>query len=92
VALSAHRLYLLDTGVIKRLGRPRVREVVEPLARRGQAACCTICDLEVGYSARNADEWDQLVGALESFVPVAATETPSAGEPSAESVRWRWRA
>jgi|SRR5579872_7323346 len=32
-----------------------------------------ICDLEIGYSARNAEEWDQLLGALDAFGPVETT-------------------
>lgn len=75
MALSAHRVYLLDTSVIKRLGGAQVRAVVEPLAHRGQAARSTICDLEVGFSARNAEEWDRLIVALETFTPIATTET-----------------
>jgi predicted nucleic acid-binding protein len=65
--------YLLDTSVVKRLGRPQVREIVEPLAAAGQLGRPGICDLEVGYSARNAEEWDQLVHALDAFDPVATT-------------------
>jgi predicted nucleic acid-binding protein len=59
--------------VVKRLGRPAVRGVVEPLAAAGELGRPGICDLEVGYSARNADEWDRLVGALEAFRPVETT-------------------
>jgi predicted nucleic acid-binding protein len=33
----------------------------------------SICDLEVGYSARNAEESDLLAGALEAFVRVETT-------------------
>jgi predicted nucleic acid-binding protein len=66
VALS----FLVDTSVLKRLGRVEVRAVVEPLAATGRLGRPSICDLEVGYSARNAEEWDQLVGALEAFAPV----------------------
>ena len=62
--------FLLDTSVIKRLGRPEVRAVVEPLAAAGELGRPCICDLEVGYSARNAEEWDRLVGALDAFEPV----------------------
>jgi len=69
VALSL----LLDTSVLKRLGRPEVRSVVEPLAAAGQLGRPRICDLEVGYSARNADEWDRLVGALDAFDRVETT-------------------
>jgi hypothetical protein len=54
--------------------------------RAPQAACAAggarDGDLEVGYSARNADEWDRLVGALEVFVRV---------EASSEHVHARYR-
>jgi predicted nucleic acid-binding protein len=59
--------YLVDTSVIKRIGRPEVRGVIEPLADAGALGRASICDLEVGYSARNAAEWDRLVGALDAF-------------------------
>jgi predicted nucleic acid-binding protein len=65
--------FLVDTSVVKRLGRPAVREVVEPLAAAGELGRPGICDLEVGYSARNAGEWDRLVGALDAFEPVQTT-------------------
>ncbi len=59
--------FLVDTSVLKRLGRPEVRRVVEPLAVSGQLARASVSDLEVGYSARNGEEWDRLVGALDAF-------------------------
>lgn len=59
--------FLADTSVLKRLGRPEVRQVVEPLAVSGQLARACVSDLEVGYSARNVEEWDRLVGALHAF-------------------------
>ena len=65
--------FLLDTSVIKRLGRVEVRAVVEPLAAAGELARPSICDLEVGYSARTGHEWDQLVGALDAFAPIDTT-------------------
>ena len=65
--------YLVDTSVLKRLGRVEVRAVVEPLAVGGQLGRPRICDLEVGYSARNVDEWDRLVGALDAFDAVETT-------------------
>ncbi len=65
--------FLLDTSVLKRLGRTEVRTVVEPLAAAGRLGRPGICDLEVGYSARNADEWDRLVGALDAFNRVETT-------------------
>ncbi len=66
---------LVDTSVLKRVGYSSVREFVEPLAVRGELARASICDLEVGYSARNAGEWDLLVGALEAL---AVVETSAA--------------
>ncbi len=65
--------FLLDTSVLKRLGQAEVRTVVEPLAATGQLGRPSICDLEVGYSARNADEWDRLVEALNAFEHVETT-------------------
>jgi predicted nucleic acid-binding protein len=68
VALS----YLVDTSVLKRIGKPAVRLVVEPLAADGELARATVSDLEVGYSARSAPEFDELISALSAF---AAVET-----------------
>ncbi len=67
--------FLVDTSVLKRLGQAEVRAVVEPLAATGQLGRATICDLEVGFSARNLEEWDRLVGALDAFDPVETTES-----------------
>lgn len=65
--------HLVDTSVLKRLADATVREVVEPLAGAGRLARAEISDLEVGYSARNAREWDRLVGALDIFTLIETT-------------------
>lgn len=65
--------FLVDTSVLKRLRHPEVRAVIEPLSNRGALGRPSICDLEVGYSARNAAEWDRLLGALEAFAPIDTT-------------------
>lgn len=65
--------FLVDTSVLKRLARPAVREVVEPLAATGQLGRPRICDLQVGYSARTADEWERLMDALNAFEAVDTT-------------------
>ena len=39
-------------------------------ASSGTAARAGVCDLEVGFSARNAREWDGLMKALDVFVLV----------------------
>lgn len=61
---------LVDTSVLKRLDRPEIRSVVEPLVVDGVVGRASISDLEVGYSARHGDEWDTLVAALDVFAPV----------------------
>jgi len=65
--------YLIDTSVIERLGEPTVREVVQPLAESGAAGRARITDFEVGYSARNEQEWDKLIDALQTFTLVETT-------------------
>ena len=65
--------FLVDTSVLKRLDKRNVRNVVTPLAEAGELCRASICDLEVGYSARNTKEWDQLVGALAAFDRVDTT-------------------
>lgn len=65
--------HLVDTSVLKRLSVVEVRSVVEPLAEAGRLARAGISDLEVGFSARNAREWDRLVGALDVLELVETT-------------------
>ena len=50
-----------------------VRDIVQPLVEAGRVARVSISDLEVGYSARNSDEWDQLNAALSVFVSLDTT-------------------
>jgi predicted nucleic acid-binding protein len=59
--------HLIDTSVLTRLRAAEVREAVEPLATSGLIGRTNMSDLEIGYSARNASEWDQLIRALEVF-------------------------
>ena len=66
---------LVDTSVLTRLGRAEVRAVVGPLAAAGQLGRATICDLEIGSSARTAEEWDHLATDLAQFAAVETTAT-----------------
>ncbi len=65
--------HLLDTSVLTRLREPSVREAIEERTYRGELARAGISDLEIGFSARNAAEWDRLADALELFEPVETT-------------------
>ncbi|HAC47089.1 MAG TPA: PIN domain nuclease [Chloroflexi bacterium] len=59
--------HLVDTSVLTRLAEPSVRAALEPLASIGSVGRSGISDLEIGYSARNAREWDALQEALTAF-------------------------
>jgi predicted nucleic acid-binding protein len=65
--------HLLDTSVLTRLRELTVREAIEPRVQLGQVARAAISDLEIGFSARNAAEWDLLTDALEAFAPLDTT-------------------
>lgn len=65
--------HLLDTSVLTRLREPTVRDAVEERARRGELARAGISDLEIGFSARNAAEWDRLADAVDVFELVEST-------------------
>ncbi len=65
--------HLLDTSVFTRLSEPTVRQAVEPKAQAGELARAGISDLEIGFSARNAAEWDRLADAVDVFEPIETT-------------------
>jgi predicted nucleic acid-binding protein len=65
--------HVVDSSVLTRMGRASIREVIEPMVERGELARAGISDLEVGYSARSADEWDQPAEALDVFELVETT-------------------
>jgi len=65
--------HLVDTSVLTRLRHASVRAAIEPRAARGELARAGISDLEIGYSARSAREWDRLQDALAVFELVETT-------------------
>lgn len=65
--------HLVDTSVLTRLGQQPIRAAVELRAARRELARAGISDLEIGYSARSATEWDRLTEALEVFELVETT-------------------
>jgi predicted nucleic acid-binding protein len=65
--------HLLDTSVLTRLSEPTVRRAIEPRIQLGQLARAGISDLEIGFSARNAGEWDRLLDAVDVFELVETT-------------------
>jgi len=67
--------HLADTSVLTRLGTAPIRDVLEPLVEAGCVARAGITDLEVGFSARDATEWDELVAALAVLELIESTST-----------------
>ena len=65
--------HLVDTSVLSRLDQPSIRTAIEARAAAGELARAGISDLEIGYSARSATEWDRLAEALEVFELVETT-------------------
>ena len=59
-------MFLLDTSVLTRLRVPSIRRRIEELDAAGLARS-SMTDLDIGFSARNADEWDRLAVALGAF-------------------------
>ncbi len=65
--------HLLDSSVLTRLHHAAVRDAIEPAAGHGELARAGIGDLEIGYLARSAPEWDRLAEALQAFELVETT-------------------
>ncbi|MGI8714973.1 MAG: PIN domain-containing protein [Solirubrobacteraceae bacterium] len=65
--------HLVDSSVLTRLRQTAVREAIQPRAERSELARAGISDLEIGYSARDAAEWDRLADALGVFELVETT-------------------
>ena len=65
--------HLVDTSVLTRLARTEVRKAIQSRVERRELARAGISDLEIGYSARSASEWDRLAGALELFDLIGTT-------------------
>jgi predicted nucleic acid-binding protein len=65
--------HLVDSSVLTRLRQPAIRYWIESRAERGELARAGISDLEIGYSARSAAEWDRLAEALQAFELVETT-------------------
>jgi predicted nucleic acid-binding protein len=60
--------HLLETSVLARLNDPAVRNAITELKNDEKGlARASISDLEIGFSARNASEWDELLVGVEAF-------------------------
>lgn len=53
--------FLGDKSALARLADPRVAPALRPLVERGLIAMCAVTQLEVGHSARSADELEAMI-------------------------------
>lgn len=67
--------HVVDTSVLTRLRDPAVAERIIELATTGRLARCSISDLELGYSARSAEEHDRITASLSVFDVAAIDES-----------------
>jgi len=66
--------HLIETSVITRLQDPAIHNAITQLKNDGKGlGRASISDLEIGFSARNAPEWDEVLIDLEAFGLVETT-------------------
>lgn len=63
--------HLADTSVLTRLTKPSIKPILAAMLEARTVARCAMSDLEIGYAARNAAEWDTLHRAMKHFQLVA---------------------
>jgi predicted nucleic acid-binding protein len=66
--------YLVDTSVFARLTKPAVAAASVPLAAGRQVALSNPVAFELGYAARNPDDYREVADRLQSFPAVPTTD------------------
>lgn len=69
-----HVAYLADTSVFARLTKPPVAAAFAPLAAAGQVGLCAPVAFELGYTARNKQDYKAMADRLLSFPSVHITD------------------
>ena len=65
--------HLAETSVLTRLSVAVVRGALQPFIDSVALARCTLTDLELGFSASSASDWDRLQAVLMTLTPVEVT-------------------
>ena len=65
--------HLVETSVLTRWYRPAIAAALRPFWDAESIARCTMSDLEIGFSASNAQQWDQLQATLALLEPIDVT-------------------
>ena len=66
--------YLADKSALARMTHAKVAERLAPLILGGHVATCAVIDLEVLYSARTIDDYEQILAERGSLPALALTE------------------
>ena len=66
--------YLADKSALARMTHAAVAERLAPLILGGQVATCAVIDLEVLYSARSLDDYEQIRAERTALPSLAMTE------------------
>lgn len=70
----ARATFLADTSVFARLSKPAVAAAVSPLISEGHVAVCAPVVFELGFSARNGADHDELLSRMDAFESVPVTD------------------
>ena len=65
--------HLVETSVLTRLSVAAVRSALQPFIDAVALARCTLTDLELGFSASSASDWDRLQSVLSTLTRVEVT-------------------
>jgi predicted nucleic acid-binding protein len=65
--------HLAETSVLTRLSVAAVRGALQPFIDAVALARCRLTDLELGFSASSASDWDRLQAVLMTLAPVEIT-------------------
>jgi len=65
--------HLAETSILTRLANPSVRAALQSFIDAVALARCSLTDLELGYSASTAAQWDQIQEVLSHFDLVDVT-------------------
>ena len=87
--MAVNATYLADKSALARTSLPSVADRLHPLVEGGLVATCAVVDLEVLYSARSAEDYDEVLAerrALES-APITPEVTRLAIEIQQEMAR-----
>ncbi len=65
--------HLAETSILTRYWRPEIERALDPFIQQAALARCTSSDLEIGFTASNASEWDTRQSLLASLLPIDVT-------------------